>query len=209
MKYARLPIIITMLFWTAGPVFAKQVTYDFNDPKGVNSISIVLDSEMEPMTGFANTVKGEVTIDPVERRIVSGTMTVPSASLAMSNGTMTQVLHSKPWLNVKDHPEITFVFKKTIAIGETLETKYNFMVEGDMTIAGVTRTITAPVTLTFLPGKLKERFPGSKGDLVIMRSSFEINRNEFRINPEAPLNLVSDTIQVKLNVAGGFKQDKP
>lgn len=184
------------------PSYAKTISYDFKDPKGVNAVSINVDSPLEPTQGFAGTIEGVVTIDPVERKIVSGKLIVPVSSVNMSNSGMTKVLHSKGWLDAEKNPFITFEYIRTISIAETLETKYQLTVEGNMTIAGVTQTITAPVTLTFHPGRLKDRNPNDKGNLMILRSTFEINRKAFNINPSAPSSIVGDTIKLTLNIAG-------
>jgi polyisoprenoid-binding protein YceI len=209
MHHKAIFISLFIVFCVSISAQANPATYDFNDPKGVNAVSIVLDSDLESMTGFAHSIKGTITIDPVERKIIHGTLTIPTSSITMTNSTMTQVLLSKPWLNAEAHPTITFVFRRTIKTGESSESKYQFIVEGDMSIGGVTKTISAPVSLTLLPGKLKDRFPGAMGDLMVLRSSFEISRKDFNINPEAPIALVSDTIQLRLNISGGCKTNKP
>jgi polyisoprenoid-binding protein YceI len=178
------------------------VTYDFKDPKGVNAVSITLDSPLEPMAGYANAVEGSVTVDTTARKIVKGRVTVAASSISMSNGTMTKVLHSKPWLDTEKYPNITFDYINTIAVDETLDDKYTFTVQGTLTIAGVSQQISVPVSLSFQKDRAKERVPGTKGDLAILRSSFDINRNAFNINTSAPEALVSNTIHLTLNIAG-------
>ena len=190
-------------------VQANPETYNFKDPKGVNAVSIILDSALEPNTGFANTIDGTITFDPVEKKILAGKFTVPTSSIIMSNNTMTQVLHSKSWLNADAYPAITFDYLRTIAIGETIDTKYQLTVEGNLTIAGVTQIITAPVTLTFHPGKLKDRNPGDNGDLVVLRSTFGIDRKAFNINTAVPDSIVANIIQLKLNIVGASRTPKP
>jgi polyisoprenoid-binding protein YceI len=65
----------------------------------------------------------------------------------------------------------------------------------------VTKTVTAPVKMTFLKGKLKAR-TGKDGDLLVIRANFKIKRSEFSINPGQMEEKVSDDIELNLSIAG-------
>ncbi len=73
---------------------------------------------------------------------------------------------------------------------------------GTFTLKGVAKEVTAPIKLTYLKGKLGERVPNLKGDLLVIRSTFTIKRSDFGINPAAPQDKVSDEITVTLSIAG-------
>lgn len=197
-------VCFTLLVF-AGSVNAKTATYDFSDPKGVNAISIVLDSALEPNVGYASPIQGTIVIDTESWKIVSGKLSVPSAGVTMTNSTMTKVLHSSKWLDVEKNPQITFEYLQTISMGTMAESKYQMMVEGNLTIAGITKKISVPISLTFFPGKLKDRFPGATGDLVLLRSNLQISRKAFNLDAGVPESILSDTISLTINIAGGNK----
>jgi polyisoprenoid-binding protein YceI len=77
---------------------------------------------------------------------------------------------------------------------------------GTLTIKGVAKEVTVPVTLTYLKDKLGQRVPNMKGDLLVVRANFVIKRSDFGINPKAPEEKVSDTIDLTLSIAGAAKK---
>ncbi|MBU1168511.1 MAG: YceI family protein [Proteobacteria bacterium] len=195
---------LTLLVF-AGTVNAKTASYDFSDPKGVNAISIVLDGAFEPNVGFASPTQGTVTIDTDTSKIVSGKISVPTNGVTMTNSTMTKVLQSSKWLDAEKNPMITFEFLQTVSMGTMTPTKYQVIVEGNLSIAGVTKKVSAPISLTFFPGQLKDRNPNDNGDLVVLRSNLQISRKDFNLNPGTPETLVSDTISLVINLAGAHR----
>ena len=54
-------------------------------------------------------------------------------------------------------------------------------VTGTFTLHGVSKEITVPVKLTYLKDKLSARVPNLKGDLLVIRANFIINREDFDI----------------------------
>ena len=90
---------------------AEPLKFDFEDPKGVNAMSFVLDSLIEPIIGVASGVSGTVTFDPANVEATTGVIRVETASLQIPQKRMESVLHSKDWLDVDNYPKIEFVFK--------------------------------------------------------------------------------------------------
>jgi polyisoprenoid-binding protein YceI len=58
----------------------------------------------------------------------------------------------------------------------------------------VSKAVTVPVKFTYLKDKLGLRVPNQKGDLLVIRANFAVKRSDFGINPKAPEDKVSDTI---------------
>ena len=201
----RLCIIVlsVVLFTGITTASAGNKTYDFNDPKGVNAVSIIVDSMLEPNVGYADKVKGSVIIDHAGKKIVKGEITIPTGSVTMSNSMMTKVLHSKDWLNKKKNPEISFVFNKVISITDMGDAEFKVTVQGALTVKGITKTVSAPISLSFYPGKLSMRNKGAKGDIALLRSEFEISRADFQIKPGMSTDIVGDKIRLIVNLAGG------
>jgi polyisoprenoid-binding protein YceI len=183
--------------------FAAPLTFDFKDPKGVNNVQFSLDAPLEQITGHASGVSGTITFDPADPAATAGRIVVASASLTVSNPVMKDHLHSAGWLDVAANPEISFEAKglknlKTTGDVTTAE------LTGAFTLKGVTKQLTVPVTLTYLPGKLGARVnkPELKGDLLVLRADFVINRSDFGIKPGQMTDKVAEQIHLKLSIAG-------
>lgn len=181
---------------------SAETTFDFKDPKGVNNVVFKLDAPLESINGTANGVSGTVTFDPENPAASKGKITVQTSSLTVANPMMQEHLQGPEWLNSAKNPEITFEITK-ISDVETKGPKTEAEVTGKFTLNGVTKEITADAKVTYLPGKLGDRTGGKlQGDLLVIRSEFEIKRSDFGIKPGEYADKVSETIELSLSVAG-------
>jgi polyisoprenoid-binding protein YceI len=189
---------LTML---ASVSLAAPLTFDFKDPKGVNNAVFKLDAPLEAIQGSASGVSGTVTYDPENPAGTKGRIVVSAASLHVPNPMMKEHLLGGQWMDVTKHPEISFEareLKNAKVAGDTTTADAT----GTLTIKGVSKEVTVPVKLTYLKGKLGQRVPNMKGDLLVIRSTFSVNRSDFGINPAAPQDKVSNDIELALSVAG-------
>lgn len=178
------------------------LTFDFKDPKGVNNAVFKLDAPLESINGTANGISGTVQFDPANPGAVRGRIVVEAASLHVPNPIMKEHLHGKDWMDVATHKEISFEVTR-VANVKTTGADTTADVTGKFTLKGVTREITVPVRLTYLPGRLADRTNGRmQGDLLVIRSNFTIKRSDFGINPGAPTDKVADEIELTLSLAG-------
>ena len=184
-----------------GVAFAAPQTFDFKDPKGVNNAVFKLDAPLEAIQGSANGISGSVIFDPQAPGSAKGKLVVTAASLHVPNATMNGHLHGDQWMNATKFPEITFETKELKNVKTSGDTTTADAV-GTLTIKGVAKEITTPVKLSYLKGKLGQRVPNMKGDLLVIRSNFTIKRSDFGINPQATQDKVSDDIELNLSVAG-------
>lgn len=181
-------------------VMAAATIFDFKDPKGVNTIAFILDSTLEPMIGVASGISGTISFDPENPKATTGKITVQTRSLRFENKEMTDHLHKGEWLDAAKNPTVEFTIKKVTDAKSDKDT-HELNVVGDMTIKGVTKEVTMPVKVTYLPGKLSER-SRTKGDLLLVRSSFIIKRADFDIKPEKDGKVVANDIEVRVSIAG-------
>jgi polyisoprenoid-binding protein YceI len=181
--------------------FAAPQTFDFKDPKGVNNIIFKMDAPLEAIQGSANGISGTVAFAPDKPEAIQGKLTVTTASLHVPNPMMKEHMLGPQWMDVKNHPEITFETKELKNVKTSGDTTTADAV-GTLTIKGKAKEITVPVKLTFLKDKLSQRVPNLKGDLLVLRSTFTIKRSDFDINPGAPQDKVSDDVELVLSVAG-------
>jgi polyisoprenoid-binding protein YceI len=180
---------------------AAPLTFDFTDPKGVNNAVFELDAPLEAISGSASGISGTVTYDPENVAATKGKIVVTAASLHVPNPMMKEHLHGGQWMDVIQHPEITFEvseLKNVVPSGTTATA----IAAGKFTVKGVTRDLTVPVRLSYLKDKLGARVANQKGDLLVIRATFSIKRSDFGINPKAPEDKVADEVKLTLSIAG-------
>lgn len=182
---------------------AKAESFDFKDPKTVNNVVFRTDAPLESINGTATGISGTVSFDIANPAGLKGKIVVAAASLTVPNATMQGHLQGAQWLDVAKYPEITFETTSVDNVKTSDDKNITADITGNFTLHGVTKQITVPgVKINFLKDKLKDRVPMLQGDLLVIRASFVINRNDFKINQGMMEDKVSDEIQLNLNIAG-------
>jgi len=197
----KLKHIIPLITLVATVAYAAPQTFDFKDPKGGNSAVFKLDAPLESINGSANGISGSVIFDPENPATTTGKIVVAADSLTVPNPMQKQHMHSANWLDVAKYPEITFEVK-SFANVKTETNVTTADVTGTFSLHGVSKEITAPVKLTYLKGKLADHIPNLKGDLLVIRANFIINREDFNIQKGQHQDKVSPTINLTLGIAG-------
>jgi polyisoprenoid-binding protein YceI len=159
---------------------ATPQSFDFKDPKSVNNAVFKLDAPLEAITGSANGITGTVTFDPTNPVATKGKIVVDATTLQVPNSTMNGHLHSPTWIDTAKNKEITFEVKELKNV-KTADDKTTADATGTLTIKGVAKEVTVPVTLTYLKDKLGQRVPNMRGDLLVVRANFAIKRSDFGI----------------------------
>lgn len=187
-------------------IVSAAMDFDFKDPKGVNTISFVLDSELEPILGLASGISGNISYDPANAKATKGKITVETESIHFQNKGMTDTLFKDDWIDAKKNPQITFEFKEVKEAKAGKGDEQVLTVVGDFTCHGVTKSITVPVKATYLKGRAGDRMRGAKGDLLKLAAEFSISRKDFGIKPEMAAAVVSDDITLHVLIVGLNKQ---
>lgn len=180
---------------------AGSLTFDFKDPKGVNNIVFQLDAPLESINGTASGISGTITADPENPADVKGRIVVATETLHVPNPVMKEHLHGEKWLNVTVHPEIVFELKEVANVKRDGNSG-TADVKGTFTLNGVSKDLTVPVKVTYLPGKLKARGGDVDGDLLVVRSNFTVNRSDFGIQAGQNTDKVAEEIAISLSLAG-------
>ena len=198
----KLKHILTLItFVAAASAYAAPQSFDFKDPKGVNNAVFKLDAPLESVNGSASGISGTVTFDPENPGATTGKIVVASESMTVPNPMQKEHLHSANWLDTGKYPEITFE-AKSLANVKTDGNTTTADVTGTFTLHGVSKEITAPVKLTYLKDKLSARVPSLKGDLLVIRANFSINREDFNIQKGQFEDKVANEINLTLSIAG-------
>ena len=176
--------------------------FDFEDPKNVNNIRFNLDAPLEAIAGTGNGISGTINFDIDHPENISGEIVILTESLNVPNPVMRDHLHGSDWLDKANNPRIIFTAESIDHIekdGHTVKAH----VTGTLLLKGTTKEITIPVTFTHLPDRLGERSNGQmEGDLLVVRSSFTVKRDDFGIMPGQAEDKVANENEISLALAG-------
>jgi polyisoprenoid-binding protein YceI len=205
MKSSHALLLAGLLTGFAARLQAAPETFDFKDPKGVNNARFSLDAPLESINGSASGISGTVTFDPENPGTVSGKIIVATGSLIVPNPMQNKHLLSPVWLDAAKYPEITFE-SKSLANVKTEGNVTTADLTGTFTLKDVSKELTVPVKITYLKDRLSARVPNMKGDLLVVRANFTINREDFNIQRGQYEDKVSPTIDLSLAIAGACPQ---
>ena len=201
----KLNHLIPLLCLTTTVAYAAPETFDFKDPKNVNNAVFKLDAPLESVNGSANGITGTVSFDPENPGATTGKIVIAAETLTVPNPMQKEHLHGPNWLDVTKYPEISFE-AKSLANVKTDGNTTTADVSGTFTLHGVAKDITVPVKFTYLKDKLSARVPSLKGDLLVIRANFNINREDFNIEKGQYEDKVANEIDLNLSIAGASPQ---
>jgi polyisoprenoid-binding protein YceI len=144
--------------------------------------------------GAFNAFEGTAVVDAADVTKSNATVTIQAASIDTRNEQRDGHLRSNDFLGMEEYPEITFVSTSVTETGAA-----SLELTGDLTIKGVTRTVTVPFEFEGLAtdpfGNLRAGFEGA----------VTINRKDYGITWNAALEtggvLVSDKIVLEFEVS--------
>ena len=142
--------------------------------------------------GTFDRVEGVVTLDPADLGSSSVSLTIPIDSLDSNNKDRDGHLKSPDFFNAKENPEMTFKSETIVADGN------NLTVTGDLSMAGVTRTMTIPVEWTG-DGEFRGKRRGYLAQFSVKRSDFGMNYGIAKktLGDEVRLTISLELIQAK------------
>ncbi|MEL7088711.1 MAG: YceI family protein [Planctomycetota bacterium] len=194
------------LFSTAStPSSAEEVAFDFTDPKGVNGVVFVVDSELEPIVGMIGGVSGDVTFDPDNPAAINGSVSVDIAQLSFINPGMKGVLAGADWLNFENKFIATFEFEGVEAADDSEGHSVPVQTRGTMKFGGMDVAKNIVIEATHLPDAAADRGGAKEGDLLVLRAAFEISRKDLGIKEDMPGDKVGETISVIVPIVGYSK----
>lgn len=195
---------LSFLLMVASALQAAPKLFDFKDPKGVNHVMFMLDAPLEFISGNGNDIYGIVEFDKEHPGKTKGEIVLAVSSLSVSSEKMTNVMKGKKWLNLAKNKEIRFKFN-SIQVNKEADGVVHADVTGVLTLMGVSKLVTAPVTITLAEGVAGKRSNSKtdKRDLLVVRSDFEIQLDTFGLILNAATKLkVANDVQIKVVIAG-------
>jgi polyisoprenoid-binding protein YceI len=144
--------------------------------------------------GAFNEFEGSAYLDGDNPANSSAKVTIKAASIDTRNGQRDDHLRSNDFLAMEQYPEITFVSTSVRQTGDD-----SFEVTGDLTIKGVTNSVTVPLTYE---GAATDPFGNVR---VGFEGSVTINRKDYGVTWNAALEtggvLVSEKITLEFEVS--------
>jgi polyisoprenoid-binding protein YceI len=143
---------------------------------------------------------GVIKYDKANPAASSVEFTVKAASIDTSNNDRDEHLRSKDFFDVQKFPTLTFTSTKVVAKdANTLE------VTGNLTMHGVTKPVTFPVTLL---GTVKT----PKGEKAGFESNFKVDRKEYGITWNNVLDsgpVLGDDVKVNIEIEANRQEGAP
>jgi polyisoprenoid-binding protein YceI len=142
---------------------------------------------LTPVPGQFNEFVGVIVYDPAKPEASTVEFTVQTASIDTRNDNRDTHLRSPDFFDAESHPTLTFKSKKVAPLGD------NLAVTGDLTLRGVTKEVTVPVTVL-----------GVMGDKAGFQTEFRVDRKEYGILWNRALDqggtILGDEVTVELTV---------
>ena len=182
-------------------VASGEQNFSFSDQRGRNQATFFSTTPLEDINGLSNDVKGSVTFDVGDLTTLRGTISLSTTSLKTGIDLRDEHLRSANWLDADSYPEITFAINSVSNIESVESNKLTAKVTGDFTAHGVTKEITADVTMSYLDEseQTQKRAPG---DLLGVQATFNITLSEYDIDNMVLGQKVSDNIEIGVNIVG-------
>jgi len=118
---------------------------------------------------------------------------VPVEKIDMGNAKWEEDIKAASWFDVKQFPEITFKTTSVKKLGENKDTKeYEFEATGDLTLHGVTKSVTVTLTKT---GEGK----GMQGETRIgYTCTFKVKRSDYKMTTY--VGPIGDEVTLMVNI---------
>ena len=167
-------------------------TYNFDKPHSFIGFKVNHNGLIE-VPGFFRDFTGSISFDNADVTNSSVQFTAKATSVDTGVQGRDNHLRTKDFFEVETYPEITFKSTKVEKKGK------GWLVTGDLTMKGVTKTISFPFNIAgFLPAT--ERNGGRMG----VTAETVINRRDFGVNYDSKLpsglQVVSDEVKVVLQI---------
>ena len=144
--------------------------------------------------GSFNEFEGTAALDGANPANSHAEVTIKAASIDTRNAQRDEHLRSNDFLAMQEHPEITFISTGVRQADDT-----TFELTGDLTIRGVTKSVTIPFTFE---GAAKDPFGNLRAGF---EGSVAINRKDWGVTWNAALEgggvLVSDKVTLEFEIS--------
>lgn len=189
----RLRIALFLLAAAAAPVFPVFAADTYTIDKNHSDVSFTIRHFASKVHGRFADFSGAIQADPAKPEASTVNFTIKAASIDTNNADRDNHLRSPDFFDATKNPEITFKSSKMVPKG-----KDQYDVTGTLTMRGVSKEITLPVTYL---GSMKD--PGGN-DRASFELSTKLNRKDYGINWNKALDaggfMLSDDVDVTISL---------
>jgi polyisoprenoid-binding protein YceI len=186
----RLGVALAAAVALASPALAAE-TYQFD--KSHTTVGFEVRHIFTMLGGKFQDFSGTIRIDRAKPESSSVEFTIQAASIFTNDAKRDEHLKSPDFFDTATHPTITFKSTAVKPAGDNV-----YQVTGNLTMRGVTKQVTLPVTLL---GEGKDPWGNEK---IGFETSTTLNRKDYGINWNKALDqggvLVGDEVKVEVSV---------
>ena len=187
-RVAAATLLCAVVFSQERPAAAAPETYRI-DPNHMSMAFLVTHVGFAKTLGIFREAEGSFVFDPDVPKVEDIRVTIDAASVFTNHDKRDEHLRGADFLDVANHPEITFVGTEATQTGPRAGT-----VTGDLTIRGVTR----PVTLDVVWNK-SGAYPFGDGHYAMgLSARTKIKRSDFGMTYAVAGGLVGDEVEIIL-----------
>lgn len=205
-------VVITFLLASSAITFAQNATKTFyvNDEKKRDIVVFTSKAPLETIKGTTAEARGFVAVDPADISAAKARFEVDLASLKTGIGLRDEHMREQ-YLETNKYPNAVFELTRIASSSdkELLDQKSNqIMAEGNFSVHGVTRTITIPLTVTYIKESENTRAK-SPGDILHIEGAWEIMLSDYNIpRPQFVLLKLDNKQKIEIDffAATGFPE---
>ncbi|MCU0330500.1 MAG: YceI family protein [Candidatus Kapabacteria bacterium] len=176
-------------------------SYKLNNSVGKNAITFLSKAPAEDINGTADGVSGTFALDAANLEATKGKIEVAVKTMKTANSKRDEHMYSEVWLDEANHPKITFDIQSLKDVKVTNDGGRNVATAtavGTFSLHGVTKQITAPVMITFIPESAETKKRAS-GNLVQVKTNFTVPLKDYNVKGKEGVvgKSVGETISVQ------------
>ncbi len=180
-KWMGVLFLVAAVLTLGPPAQADRKAYVFD--KNHSEINFIAEARFLSAHGFFGSWDGQVEVDPAKLDNSTLTITIDTASINTRNQTRDGHLKTADFFDAATFPKITFTSSRITQVDAQ-----NLLIDGTLTMRGVTKPLQVPVRVVFL----EEGHGRFKGE-------FKLNRKDFGINYNSRLNPIEDIVAVQFD----------
>ncbi len=189
MKTRMLAVSLALLFAPTVAAFAQNGNTWTIDPIHTQASFVVRHMSVSNVRGAISNINGTITWDPKNPSNDVVNTTLDASTVNTGSDLREKELKGADFFNTAKFPTLTFKSTSVKKVGNKLK------ITGDLTLAGVTKTVTLDADQPSAPQK------GLQGGLVSgLSASTTVKRTDFNFGTKYPNAIVSDEIKITIDL---------